>query len=75
MSPGVYLRWLPVWLPGSGSPVVTGLHISSLAASASVASRIMPPLAVSAISRTGATWTRDQAMQQAFRAEMDEPRS
>ncbi len=30
MSPGVYLRWLPFWLPTSGRRKVIGLHICSL---------------------------------------------
>ena len=30
-SPGVCLRWLPVWLPGPGSNAVAGLPICSLA--------------------------------------------
>ena len=31
------LRWLPFWLPASGDPAVTGLHISSLVVSARAA--------------------------------------
>jgi hypothetical protein len=37
VSPGVCLRWLPVWLPIFGSRNVVGLHSYSLAASAAMA--------------------------------------
>jgi uncharacterized protein YfaT (DUF1175 family) len=35
----VCLRWLPVWLPESGNPVVIGLHIYGFVASAAAAGR------------------------------------